>query len=140
VIRVERSFDPQAGAFVAPKSRAGTRNVPIESVLREQLIEHRLRLGRSTGLLFGRSTETPFSYTATLKRAARAWRDAKLSRIGLYERRQTFASLMIAAGVSAKALSAFMGHGSISTTLDLYGHLLPGAEDEAADMLDTYRS
>jgi integrase len=32
----------------------------------------------------------------------------------------------------------YMGHASISITLDLYGHLMPGNEDEAAGQLDTY--
>ncbi|HEY6653212.1 MAG TPA: hypothetical protein VI028_03720, partial [Solirubrobacterales bacterium] len=50
--------------------------------------------------------------------------------------RHTYASLMIAAGVNAKALCEFMGHSSIQVTLDLYGHLMPGAESEAASRLD----
>jgi integrase len=45
---------------------------------------------------------------------------------------------MIAAGVNVKALSTFMGHAKIAITLDRYGHLLPGSEDEAAELLDTY--
>ena len=45
---------------------------------------------------------------------------------------------MIAAGVNAKALSVFMGHSSIKVTFDLYGHLMPGTEAEAAALLDTY--
>ena len=45
---------------------------------------------------------------------------------------------MIAAGVNAKALSTFMGHANISITLGRYGHLMPGSEAEAADLLDTY--
>jgi hypothetical protein len=45
---------------------------------------------------------------------------------------------MIAAGVNAKALSAFMGHANIAITLDRYGHLMPGSEDEAAGLLDAY--
>ena len=45
---------------------------------------------------------------------------------------------MIAAGVNAKALSAYMGHSSITITLDRYGHLMPGDEEEAAALLDTY--
>ena len=45
---------------------------------------------------------------------------------------------MIAAGVNAKALSTFMGHANIAVTLDLYGHLMPGSEAEAAGLLDTY--
>lgn len=45
---------------------------------------------------------------------------------------------MIAAGVNAKALQTFMGHASITVTLDRYGHLFPGFEQEAADLLDAY--
>jgi hypothetical protein len=45
---------------------------------------------------------------------------------------------MIAAGVNVKALQGFMGHASITMTLDLYGHLLPGSEDEAAALIDAY--
>ena len=58
--------------------------------------------------------------------------------IGFHEGRHTYASLMIAAGVNAKALATFMGHRSITTTLDLYGHLFPGSEGEAATLLDAY--
>jgi integrase len=45
---------------------------------------------------------------------------------------------MIAANVNAKALSTFMGHHSVSITLDRYGHLMPGSESEAAGLLDAY--
>jgi hypothetical protein len=45
---------------------------------------------------------------------------------------------MIAAGVNAKALSTFMGHAKISVTLDRYGHLMPGSEEEAAGLLEAY--
>jgi hypothetical protein len=45
---------------------------------------------------------------------------------------------MIAAWVSAKALSIYMGHTTIGITLDRYGDLMPGHEDEAADMPDAY--
>jgi len=45
---------------------------------------------------------------------------------------------MIAAGVNAKALSTYMGHAGIQITLDLYGHLMPGNESEAAAQLDAY--
>jgi integrase len=58
--------------------------------------------------------------------------------LGLHDARHTYASLMIAAGVNAKALSTYMGHANIGVTLDLYGHLLPGNEDQAADRLDAY--
>jgi integrase len=71
-------------------------------------------------------------------RADRAWKRTKLKRITPHECRHTCASLMIAAGVNAKALSTYMGHASIQITLDRYGHLMPGNEEEAAGLLDAY--
>ena len=60
------------------------------------------------------------------------------SRGSPHECRHTFASLTIAAGVNAKALSTFMGHAGIQVTLDRYGHLMPGSHQEGADLLDAY--
>jgi integrase len=70
------------------------------------------------------------------RRADKAW--VGFERITPHECRHTFASLMIAANVNAKALSTFMGHANIGITLDRYGHLMPGSEAEAAGLLDTY--
>ena len=47
---------------------------------------------------------------------------------------------MIAAGVNAKALSSFMGHSSLKVTFDLYGHLMPGTEADAAARLERFLS
>ena len=80
-----------------------------------------------------RSTVPP-----STRRAKAAWRRAGLEPITLHEARHTFASLMIAAGVNAKALATYMGHASVTITLDRYGHLMPGNEDEAAALLDAY--
>jgi hypothetical protein len=35
---------------------------------------------------------------------------------------------MIAAGINSKALSTYMGHSSITITLDRYGHSITGSE------------
>jgi integrase len=137
VIHVERSWDAKEGV-VAPKSRAGWRTVPIPSVLRDYLVEHKLRLGRHVGLVFGTSYAQPFTPSNVRKRANAAWNRVGLEPIGLHECRHTFASLMIAADINAKALSAYMGHSSVTITLDRYGHLMPGNESEAADLLDSY--
>lgn len=138
VIRVEQAFDPKERVFVDPKSKAGRRTVPIPAVLRKYLSAHKLRLGWSEGLFFGRSPQTPFDDSSLAARAATAWKNAKLEAITLHEARHTYASLMIAAGVNAKALSSYMGHASVTITYDRYGHLMPGNEDEAAALLDRY--
>ena len=136
VIRVERSWDAVEG-YIEPKSAVGRRSVPVAAVLRDHLVEHRMT-SPGEGLVFGRTPETPFDSRALSKRADTAWEGAKLDRITLHEGRHTFASLMIAAGVNAKALSTYMGHANIAITLDRYGHLMPGNEAEAAGLLDAY--
>jgi integrase len=137
VIRVRRSWDSKEG-LIEPKSRAGHRVIPIPGALRTILAEHRLSVGRSSGLAFGRTEAVPFQPRTVTNRANGAWKKADLKPITLHECRPTFASLMIAAGVNAKALSTYMGHSSVVITFDLYGHLMPGNEAEAADLLDAY--
>jgi integrase len=137
VIHVERSWDAKEGV-VAPKSRAARRSVPIAAVLREHLVQHALRSGRRAGLAFGTSATQPFTPSNVRKRANAIWTRRGLDPIGLHECRHTFASLMIAAGVNAKALSTYMGHSSVTITYDRYGHLMPGNEAEAAELLDAY--
>jgi integrase len=113
-------------------------SVPIVAALRDLLVEHKLVTRRDAGLVFGSSARRPFTPTAVRKRALTAWRQAHLESIGLHECRHTFASLLIAAGVNAKAITAYLGHASIQTTFDLYGHLMPGNEDEAVALVDAY--
>jgi integrase len=137
VSHVERSWDAKEGV-VAPKSRAARRTVPIAAVLRDCLVEHKLRSGRHVGLAFGTNYAQPFTPSNVRKPANAAWQRAGLDPIGLHECRHTFASLMIAAGVNAKALSTYMGHSSVTITYDCYGHLMPGNESEAAELLDGY--
>ena len=113
--------------------------MPIAAILRDHLLEHRLGVEREDEeLFFGRTAVEPFHPEALQHRADRSWKAADLERITLHECRHTFASLMIAAGVNAKALSTYMGHANISITLDRYGHLMPGSENEAAGLLDAY--
>jgi integrase len=137
VIRVDWGWDASDGQ-IATKGR-NRRRVPIPGVLREPLLEHLMRTGRrDDALVFGYSEGSPFEPGKLRDRADTAWKAAGLERIKLHECRHTFASLMIAAGVNAKALSTYMGHATVAFTLDKYGHLMPGNEDEAAGLLDTY--
>ena len=132
-----RSYDPRAREFADTKNR-DRRKVPIPAVLTRLLREHLVATQRAGGLVFGVTPTRPFSATQVYKRARDAWTDAKLSRITLHECRHSYASLMIAAGVNAKALSTYMGHHSVAFTYDRYGHLMPGNEAEAAGLLDGY--
>jgi integrase len=138
ILHVMRAWDPKERQMVAPKSTAGIRRVPIPSALRAYLAPLKLASGAEPDALVFGMGGVPFSASSIGERARRMWKAARLQPISLHECRHTFASLMIAAGVNAKALSTFMGHANISITLDRYGHLLPGAEDEAAGLMDAY--
>lgn len=113
--------------------------MPIAAVLRDHLVKHKMAT-RGEGLVLGRDGVAPFDQSSARSRALKAWTkaDPALEPITLHECRHTFASLMIAAGVNAKALSTYMGHANSSITLDRYGHLMPGNEDEAAGLLDAF--
>ena len=138
VIHVERGYDSVEGE-IGLKSGAGRRRVPIAAILRDYLLDHLARTGRrGTERLFGATGRSPFDPQKLQRRADDAWKEAGLERITPHGGRHTFASLMIASGVNAKALQTFLGHSSITTTLDTYGHLMPGSEEEAASLLDAY--
>ena len=139
LIHVRRSWDRQAG-FVAPKSRSGNRRVPITQTLRRELLNHRLHQGKGgRGFVFpNKRGSKPFNPGTLALHTKKAWPAAGVTPIGLHECRHTYAAYMIAAGVNTKALSTYMGHSSITITLDRYGHLLPGNESEAALLLDNW--
>ena len=159
VIRVERGWDAKEGEQDG-KSAAARRTVPLIARLAPFLAAHKLATGRDDdALVFGATADVPFEPSTVRRRALAAWgwqsgarnpepdgprritlkaRPDAMERIGLHEARHTFASLMIAAGVNAKALSTIMGHATIAITFDVYGHLMPGGEDEARERIDGY--
>ena len=62
-------------------------------------------------------------------------KDLGLPRIRLHDTRHTAATLMLAAGVPVKVVSEMLGHASISITLDVYAHVLPGMGEQAGAAL-----
>ena len=55
--------------------------------------------------------------------------------LSLHDLRHTHASLLIRAGVPMKVVQEGLGHASILTTMDLYAHIMPGMQEEAAQKL-----
>lgn len=138
-IHVRRSWDPGTRTFVAPKSRAGARTVPMAGALRDELVGHRMRTGREgEQLVFGRTPEIPQANANILARARRTWERAGLAPFGLHEARHSAVSLWIAAGVNIRQIATYAGHGSTSFSLDRYGHLLAGDEQTTSGLLDAF--
>ncbi len=59
-----------------------------------------------------------------------------LKQIGLHGLRHTHATAMLARGVHPKIAQERLGHSSVSVTIDLYRHVLPGMQATAADLVD----
>lgn len=154
LIAVERGWD-QVEGVIEPKSRAGSRSVPLLAILRGHLVGRLDRCGRTgEDLAFGRTAAEAFYASTVDGRAKRAWkaanereqsaaerdeREAGLLRpITMHHCRHTFASLLIDSGANPKAIQEFMGHSKIQTTFDVYGHLLPGSRDEVRKRMDAY--
>jgi integrase len=102
-------------------------------VLRDYLVERRLATDARN-----RVFESDWQVRRATERARERWEEQGLAPLTLHDARHSYASLMIAAGANAKALSRWMGHANIGVTFDQYGHLMPGAEDEGAALLDAY--
>ncbi len=61
---------------------------------------------------------------------------AGLESISLHALRHTAATLMLEAGIPAKTVQEILGHSSISTTLDVYGHVTPKMQNDAAQKMN----
>ena len=136
VIHVHRGWDQQEGA-VATKGATDAGSDPGDPAAVPTRAAPALQSPRAD-LLFGATPLSAFEPRRLIERADAAWEEAGLEQVTLHEARHCYASYMIAAGVNAKALSTYMGHGNIAITLDTYGHMLPGNEDQAADLLDAF--
>ena len=153
-ITVRRSLQrvPGAGSagrksalqFGPPKTAGSERRVAMPPVAARDLqrwaVEQRAEaaaMGRTydAGLCFPTAFGNPTDPRSLAYQFGRLLDRAGVQRIRLHDLRHTFASLMVAAGADQKALQQAMGHGSITTTLDLYTHLFAGSQRAGADAL-----
>ncbi len=95
----------------------------------------RLLLGKpltDNDFVFAHPDGTPLDPSSTTHVFVKVVREAGL-KLRLHDLRQSYASIMLAAGVNAKAISESLGHANIGTTLDIYSHLLPGVGKSDAE-------
>lgn len=74
----------------------------------------------------------PEQWTRTFKRHAAA---AGLPAIRLHDLRHTHGSLLVASGVHPKVVQERLGHHSSAFTMDVYAHVMPAQQAEAAAVL-----
>ena len=139
-LRVEESLSEVRGEFVfkPPKSTASRRTVSVPSFVVEELAQHLVRYADGSGLIFGAPSGGPIRRTNFRRRT---WLPAVQGSVGepctFHDLRHTHAALLIAQGEHPKVIQERLGHSSIKTTLDTYGHLFDGLDEAAAERLDS---
>ena len=146
-ILVQRTYDRRwSRRMLTPKSNK-PRRVDMSRQLRSVLLE--LRDGRllevfvqgesdiSDELVFPSEAGTPIEMNNFSERVFKLLlTQAGLRRIRFHDLRHTFGSLLIQTGASLAYVRDQMGHSSIQVTVDIYGHLIPGANVSFVDRLD----
>jgi integrase len=135
-IRVRRSL--YNGQFVEPKTSRSVRMIGMSNRLAATLLEHKLAAPYSPfDLVFATPEGTPMDPANLRHRVfSDTFKRSKLRRFRIHDLRHTFASLLINQGENLKYVQAQLGHSSITTTVDRYGHLMPEAHRGANDRLD----
>jgi integrase len=127
------------GKVQTPKTKNAIRDIPIPVEIVDALREH---IGsREEGFVFVTKSGRPWNADLVLKRHLHG----KLKVNGnLHTFRHTFATRQLNAGVPVAVVSKILGHGSISTTLNIYAHVLAEHmeqfERQRARILGTYRA
>ncbi len=125
----------------------GKRTLPLPTRLVEALRVHWLNLQESRrslgmewkehGLVFPSEVGTPVSprnlvrqFKSTLKRAGLP------QTIRFHDLRHSCATFLVAQGVHPRVAMEILGHSHISTTMEIYGHALPDAQQVAMEEVD----
>ena len=145
VIRVRQRAN-RSSEIGSPKSKAGTRDIPMTPSVVEALERWRSDCpAGELGLVFPNGKGNPETYGNIMRRiyhplelkAGITDKDGK-PKYDFDALRHACASLMIEQGRPVKKIQTILGHSSVVMTLDVYGHLFTRAEDDVA-LFDRFR-
>ena len=133
--------------FAEPKTAKSRRNVHLSEMAvralrahRAQQAEQRLLAGSAWNdydLVFTTAFGRPLDGNNIRRRSfARLLERADLPPMRFHGLRHAAATLLMAEGVPVKAISELLGHSDITTTLRIYAHVLPTAQEQAAGAMD----
>jgi integrase len=132
-VRVDRQMiTPAHGEphFGPPKTPSSRRTVPLAQVTLDVLAAHLARFPAVDGLVFTSRHLQPWRRGTFAELVRQAREDAGLpASVTFHDLRHHYASALIAAGCSIKAVQEALGHKNASETLDTYSHLFPSDED-----------
>jgi integrase len=148
-LRVERQLIRPEGAevqFAPPKTKFGKRTLSIGDKSIEVLHNHyerqheeRVAKGRrwiENGLIFTTGLGTPIHARNLIRYFKKLLKEAGLPEIRFHDLRHTAASIMLNHGIPVIVVSRRLGHARPSITLDVYAHLIPRMDEDAAQKMD----
>jgi integrase len=128
-----------------PKSGHG-RTIALPSLVVDELWRHRLRQAEALlklGVRLGddrhvvtRADGEPVQPRSLTHAFEIFLRKQGLPRVRLHDLRHSHATHMLTSGVHPKIAQERLGHSSVAITLDLYSHVLPGLQADAAARVD----
>jgi integrase len=147
VAHVRRSLQSIGGlSFEEPKTPRSRRAVVLPQFLHPYLVRQREdqagrreRLGdawRATGQVVDRPDGSPVNPATFSAEWSKFIRKKGLPRVRFHDLRHAHATLMLLQGVHPKIVSERLGHSNIGITLDIYSHVLPTMQSEAAQAFD----
>lgn len=139
MLLIDSNWDTNTRRFGLPKSDAGIRSVDILPVLAEILCEYfKTRQFAPGDLLFPSpaAPERPISYQTFHGVFSRALKAAGLPCVVPHSLRHSYASTLIASGVSISVLQRNLGHSSPETTWNVYCHEIREGSSEGLKRAD----
>ncbi len=138
---------PGVGRVIGqPKTGGSRRQVALSTDVVSLLKKHRIEqneerlqsgpLWKDNGLVFCSEVGTMLEDKAVRRAFYRICDRASVPRIRPYDLRHSSASLLLAAGIHPKVVAERLGHANVNLTLNLYSHVLPGLQQDAADTLE----
>jgi integrase len=132
--------------FSEPKTKRSRRQIALSPSLAIVLWEHRLKqeharklLGKpleSTDLVFSHPDGRPIRPDSVTRAFPEIAKSVGLRDVRLHDLRHAHATILLQQGVNPKIVQERLGHSSVSTTLDIYSHVLPGLQEAAARQFD----
>ena len=132
--------------FQEPKTSRSKRTVTLSPAPLLVLKAHRERVEaeRATlelpligdDLVFSEPSGKPMLPNSVTHAFGRIVQKAELGRIRFHDLRHTHVSRLIRQGVYSKEIADRIGHSTISTTMDIYGHLMAESQREAASKFE----
>jgi integrase len=137
-IHVRRSLCNTSKRFISPKSKRSVRRIDMTPFLAKELKKHKLACPVSElDLVFCNEEGNPHDADALIRRQfLPALRRAKIRKVRFHDLRHTNVALRIEQQQNIKYIQNQLGHASIQTTLDRYGHLIKEVNSEQAKKLD----